>query len=331
MTADLVNVAVHLGPDDLREALRHDARLGLTAEPKWMAPVWFYDERGSELYEEITRLPEYYPFRVERDLLVTSADEIATAADAAVLVELGSGTSEKTRALLRAMGSSPNGLVGYVGFDVSEAHLRAAAEGVAEDFRIEVHAIMGDFQEHLEAVPRSTAPRLVAFLGSTIGNLDPGQRQRFLAQIADLLEPDDSFLLATDLAKPVGRMLAAYDDAAGVTAAFNRNLLTVLNRELGATFDASQFEHVALWDAEQSRIEMRLRATTALKVEVPELDLIVSFYEGEELRTEISTKFTPDQVTGELTAAGLEVVDAWTDPAGDYLLTLARSARESSG
>jgi L-histidine N-alpha-methyltransferase len=321
-----VSVDVQLGPDDLREALRRDARQGLLSEPKWMSPVWFYDERGSELYEEITRLPEYYPFRVERDLLVASAGEIAEAAGASVLVELGSGTSEKTRALLRAMDRCSSGLAGYVGFDVSEAHLRAAAEGVADDFGIEVHAIMGDFGEHLEAVPDCTAPRLVAFLGSTIGNMHPGDRRSFLAEIAALLKPEDGFLLATDLAKPVERMVAAYDDSAGVTAAFNCNLIAVLNRELGASFDPDLFDHVVVWNAERSWIEMRLRATTDMKVELPALDTTVAFAEGEEMRTEISTKFTPDQVAAELADAGLATVATWTDDAGDYLLTLARPA-----
>lgn len=326
----LVRVDVQLGPNDLREALRRDALQGLSSEQKGMSPVWFYDERGSELYEEITRLPEYYPFQVERDLLLASAGEIAAAADAAVLVELGSGTSEKTRALLTAMRGAPSGLGGYVGFDVSEAHLRVAAKGVAEDFGIEVHAVMGDFHEHLDAVPDSAASRLVAFLGSTIGNLEPDQRRVFLGQVGNLLKPGDHFLLATDLVKSEERMLAAYDDPTGVTAAFNRNLLSVLNRELGASFDASRFEHVALWDAEQSRIEMRLRAISEHKVELPELDLIISFHKGEEMRTEISTKFTPDQVAAELAGAGMDIVDTWSDAAGDYLLTLARTADSST-
>jgi L-histidine N-alpha-methyltransferase len=319
-----VTVDVQLGPDDLRTALRHDARVGLTDSPKWMPPVWFYDERGSVLYEEITRLPEYYPFRAERELLGRSAGEIAEAARAQVLVELGSGTSEKTRLLLDAMDRSPAGLAGYVAFDVSEAPLRAAADTIAGELGIGVHAIVGDFHDHLDAIPDVDLPRLVAFLGSTIGNLEPAQRKGFLAGVGALLNPDDRFLLATDLVKPSDRLVAAYDDAAGVTAEFNRNLLHVLNRQLGATFDPGQFDHVAHWDATERWIEMRLRARSAMTVDVPALELQVDFAEGEQMRTEVSAKFTAEQVRRELGAAGMATIAGWTDPAGDYLVTLAR-------
>ena len=324
LTPGRVTVDVRLVPDDLRAALRRDARAGLTATPKAMPPVWFYDDRGCELYEAITRTPEYYPFRAERDLLRARASDIAAAAGATVLVELGSGTSEKTRLLLDAMAGAPAGLEGYVPFDVAEATLRTAARAVADDLGIGVHAVVGDFHEHLDDIPDVDAPRLVAFLGSTIGNLDPAQRARFLGEVANLLRPSDRFLLATDLVKPPDRLVAAYDDAAGVTAAFNLNLLAVLNRELGADFDLGRFRHRALWDATERRIEMRLQATAEVTVKVPELDLLVEFAAGEEMRTEISTKFTPDQVAGELEAAGMAVAGRWTDPAGDYLLTLAR-------
>jgi L-histidine Nalpha-methyltransferase len=319
-----VSVDVQLGADELRLAMRRDALVGLSARPKWMPPVWFYDDRGSELYEQITRLPEYYPFRTERALLRAVAGEIAGAARSEVLVELGSGTSEKTHVLLEAMHGSPAGLSGYVAFDVSEATLRSAAATVSDEFGIGVHAIVGDFHSHLDAIPDVGRPRLVAFLGSTIGNLDPEQRATFLGGVGRLLQPDDRFLLATDLVKPVERLVAAYDDAAGVTAEFNRNLLHVLNRELGATFDPSRFTHVARWNAEQSWIEMRLRARGAMGVVVRALGMRVDFAPDEEMRTEISTKFTPDGVRTELAAAGMAVVDTWTDPAGDYLLTLAR-------
>jgi L-histidine Nalpha-methyltransferase len=319
-----VSVDVQLAPDDLRLALRRDALIGLSARPKWMPPVWFYDDRGSALYEQITRLPEYYPFRAERALLRAMAGEIAGAARAEVLVELGSGTSEKTHVLLDAMDSCPTGVAGYVAFDVSEATLRSAARTVADEFGIGVHAIVGDFHDHLAAIPDVGRPRLVAFLGSTIGNLDPEQRATFLGTVGGLLRPDDRFLLATDLVKPVERLVAAYDDSAGVTAEFNRNLLHVLNRELGAMFDVSRFVHVARWDAEHSRIEMRLRARGMNGVVVRGLGMRVDFADGEEMRTEISTKFTPEAVAGELATAGMAVVERWTDPAGDYLLTLAR-------
>lgn len=319
-----VTVDVRLVPADLQAALRRDALAGLSATPKVMPPVWFYDDRGCELYEAITRTPEYYPFRAERELLARSSAEIAAAAGATVLVELGSGTSEKTRLLLDAMAAAPAGLTGFVPFDVAEATLRDAAESVAAEMGIGVHAVVGDFHEHLDGIPEVDAPRLVAFLGSTIGNFEPEQRARFLAEVAALLAPSDRFLLATDLAKSADRLVAAYDDAAGVTAAFNLNLLAVLNRELGADFDLGRFRHVAVWDAERSRIEMRLAATERMTVKVPEIDLVAEFAAGEEMRTEISTKFTADGVTDELTAAGMAVEGRWTDPAGDYLVTLAR-------
>jgi L-histidine N-alpha-methyltransferase len=321
-----VAVDVRLRPADLQAALRRDARAGLSATPKSMPPVWFYDDRGCELYEAITRTPEYYPFRAERELLTRSAGEIAAAAGATVLVELGSGNSEKTRLLLDAMAAAPAGLAGYVPFDVAEATLRDAAQAVATELGIWVHAVVGDFHEHLDDIPDGDAPRLVAFLGSTIGNFEPDQRARFLGEVAALLDPSDRFLLATDLAKPVDRLVAAYADGAGVTAAFNRNLLAVLNRELDADFDLARFTHVARWDAVHSRIEMRLEATEPMTVKVPEIDLVVEFAAGEQMRTEISTKFTPDQVADELAGAGLAVDGRWTDPAGDYLVTLARLA-----
>jgi L-histidine Nalpha-methyltransferase len=321
-----VTVDVRLVPDDLRRALRRDARAGLTATPKTMPPVWFYDDRGCELYEQITRTPEYYPFRTERDLLRRSAGEIAEAAEATVLVELGSGTSEKTRVLLDAMAAGTAGLAGYVPFDVAEGTLRSAAEAVAEDFGIGVHAVVGDFHEHLEDIPDVDGSRLVAFLGSTIGNFAPARRARFLTEVAGLLGPSDRFLLATDLVKPVDRLIAAYDDAAGVTAAFNGNLLAVLNRELGADFPVDRFEHLAAWDADNRWIEMRLRATQAMRVTLPALDLAVDFARGEQMRTEISAKFTIEQVRDELGRAGMRVTGMWTDPAGDYLVTLARPA-----
>jgi len=319
-----VTVDVQVVRADLQAALRRDARIGLGATPKWMPPVWFYDDRGSALYEEITRLPEYYPFRTEATLLQRAAGEIAEAAEARVLVELGSGTSEKTRLLLDAMASAGAGLGGYVPFDVSEATLRAAAEAIAGDLGIGVHAIVGDFHEHLDEIPDLGEPRLVAFLGSTIGNFAPAQRQQFLTELRTVLDASDRFLLATDLVKDAGRLVAAYDDAQGVTAEFNRNLLHVLNRELEADFLPERFAHVAAWDPDECWIEMRLRATEAMIVRLAAIDMTVKFAAGEEMRTEISAKFTPERVRSELAAAGFEVTGQWTDPAGDYLLTLGR-------
>ncbi len=319
-----VTVDVRLVPDDLRRALRRDARAGLSARPKTMPPVWFYDDRGCELYEEITRTPEYYPFRTERDLLRRAAGEIVDAAGATVLVELGSGTSEKTRLLLDAMAAGTAGLEGYMPFDVADGTMRAAAQAVADEMGIGVHAVVGDFHEHLDEIPDVDSPRLVAFLGSTIGNFTPQQRRSFLDEVAGMLGPSDRFLLATDLVKPVHRLEAAYDDAAGVTAEFNLNLLSVLNRELAADFDPDRFRHRSVWDPDNRWIEMRLEATEDMAISVSALDLSVEFTAGEQMRTEISTKFTFDQVRRDLRLAGMRVTAVWTDPAGDYLLTLAR-------
>ncbi len=321
-----VTVDVQLLPGDLHAALLRDARVGLGATPKSMPPVWFYDDRGSALYEDITRLPEYYPFRTEATLLRRAAGEIAEAAKARVLVELGSGTSEKTRLLLGAMASASAGLDGYVPFDVAEATLRGAAEAIATDVGIGVHAVVGDFHEHLDGIPELGEPRLVAFLGSTIGNFAPAQRRDFLTELRAVLDASDRFLLATDLVKDTGRLVAAYDDARGVTAEFNRNLLHVLNRELDADFAPERFAHVAAWDPDEQWIEMRLRATEAMSVRLAAIGMTVEFAAGEEMRTEISAKFTPERVRSELAAAGLEVTGIWTDPDGDYLLTLARPA-----
>jgi L-histidine N-alpha-methyltransferase len=318
-----VRVDVHLAATDLTDALRADARRGLTSTPKDLPPKWFYDDRGSQLFDEITRLEEYYPTRRERSILEARADEIAAASGADTLIELGSGTSEKTRLLLDAFARA--GLLRrFVPFDVSEQTLRDAATAISgEHPGIEVHAVVGDFERHLDRLPGG-GRRLVAFLGGTIGNLPPAARAEFLAAIAAGLAPGDSFLLGTDLVKEVDRLVRAYDDTAGVTAAFNRNVLSVINRELGADFQIEAFEHVARWNADDEWIEMWLRSPVAQTVKVPELDLVVEFGAGEEMRTEISAKFRRDKVQTELAAAGLELSEWWTDPEGDFALSLAR-------
>ncbi|MCU1426145.1 MAG: hypothetical protein JWL83_145 [Actinomycetia bacterium] len=317
-----LTVDVRIKPGDRRALLERDVREGLTKEAKSLPAVWFYDERGSELFDEITRLPEYYPTRAERAILVPYADEIATAAKADTLVELGSGTSEKTRTLLDAMARTGE-LVRFVPFDVSEEILRDAARDIAAAYGIEVSAVVGDFNRHLDAIPRD-GRRLVAFLGSTIGNFTPTQRNRFYVDLDCNMDYEDRLLLGTDLVKPVPRLLAAYDDSAGVTAAFNRNVLSVLNAELGGNFDLDAFEHVAVWNEQERWIEMRLRARTAQTVDLASLDLRVHFEQGETLLTEISAKFTRGQVQDELWEAGFVVDQTWTDPDGDFLLTLAR-------
>ncbi|MYV49747.1 L-histidine N(alpha)-methyltransferase [Streptomyces sp. SID2888] len=320
-------------PEDATDAaLRADVLLGLTrpqdlgpAFPtgtpllKTLPPKWFYDARGSELFEKITELPEYYPTRAEREILVARAGEIASATRARTLVELGSGSSEKTRHLLDAL----TGLRTYVPVDVSESALTGAGQALlAERPGLEVHALITDFTAGL-TLPETPGPRLVAFLGGTIGNLVPAEREVFLASVRSLLTPGDALLLGTDLVKEPSVLVAAYDDAAGVTAEFDKNVLAVVNRELGADFDLDAFAHVALWDAGNEWIEMRLRALTAQTVKVPALDLAVDFAAGEELRTEVSAKFREGGVRRELAVAGLDLTHWWTDGEGRFALSLS--------
>jgi L-histidine N-alpha-methyltransferase len=304
-------------------SLEEDARRGLTAAPKDIPPKWFYDDRGSELFDEITRLPEYYPTRCERAILDARAGDIVQRAGGDTLVELGSGTSEKTRLLLDAMRQA--GLLHrFVPFDVSKQTLHDAAAAIETEYPgIDVQPVVGDFTVDLDTIPNS-GRRLVAFLGGTIGNLLPAVRAQFLADISALLSPGDHFLLGTDLVKDIARLEAAYDDDAGVTAEFNKNVLKVMNRQLDASFDLDAFEHVAVWDDEQEWIEMRLRSTREQVVPVRALELEVPFAEGEEMRTEVSAKFRRDGIESELAAAGMELVEWWTDDNNDFALSLSR-------
>ena len=326
VTTDAANVRVdvHLTPEDVADALATDVRLGLSATPKTLPPKWFYDDRGSELFDAITRLPEYYPTRAERSVLVTHAADIAAETGADTLVELGSGTSEKTRLLLDALAEGGT-LRRFAPFDVSEATLRHAALAVAGEYDIDVHAVVGDFERHLDQLPDG-GTRLVAFLGGTIGNLAPTERAAFLAELASGLADGDTLLLGTDLVKDVARLEAAYDDAAGVTADFNRNVLRVINRSVDADFEPEAFDHVARWEGEPAWIEMRLRARDAQVVHVRAIDLTVAFDAGEELRTEISAKFTRERLEGDLSATGLRLVRWLTDPEELFALTLSRRA-----
>lgn len=317
-----VIVDVHLAPSSAAEALRADVLRGLTATPKTLPPKWFYDERGSELFDQITRLPEYYPTRAERSILVEHAGDVAAACGADTLVELGSGTSEKTRLLLTALRGA-GGLARFVPFDVDPSVLRAAGAAVAREYPgVAVHAVVGDFERHLPLLPGG-GRRLVAFLGSTIGNFEPAPRAEFLRSLASTLTAGDSFLLGTDLVKDPARLVAAYDDSGGVTAAFDRNVLAVVNRELKADFDLDAFDHVARWDAGAEWVEMRLRSRRAQTVSIAALDLTVDFAEGEQMRTEVSAKFRRDRVEGELAAAGLRMTEWWTDADGDFGLSLS--------
>ncbi|SOD80741.1 L-histidine N(alpha)-methyltransferase [Streptomyces sp. Ag109_G2-15] len=300
-------------------ALRADVLEGLGSNPRHLPPKWLYDARGSELFEEITGLPEYYPTRAEREILVDRAADIAAATGARTLVELGSGSSEKTRHLLAAL----TGLDTYIPVDVSQSALeQAGLRLLHERPGLHVHALVADFQHGLR-LPPAPGPRLVAFLGSTIGNLPPAERAEFLRAVAGMLSPGDAFLLGTDLVKDPDVLVPAYDDAAGVTAEFNKNVLGVLNRELGADFDASAFDHVALWDAENEWIEMRLRARRQLTAKIPSLDLVLHFEAGDDIRTEISAKFRQEGVRRELAAVGLDMRRWWTDSAGRFALSLA--------
>ena len=319
MHADL---EVHLAPSSYLAALRADVSSGLTAEPKTLPPKYFYDARGSELFDEITRLPEYYPTRAETLILRQHAEDIARVSQARTLVELGSGTSAKTRLLLRAL-TEAGTLDRFVPFDVDLVVLTQAAELISAEYpQLTVAPVIGDFEEHLTMLAGGER-QMIAFLGSTIGNLEPVARGRFLREVSSVLRPGDTFLLGTDLVKDAGRLQRAYDDSAGVTAAFNRNVLTVVNRELGADFDVDAFEHVAVWDAEHEWIEMRLLSTREQQVRVEDLGLQVRFETGEQMRTEISAKFHPDGVAEELGRVGLRVVQFWTDPDGDFGLSLA--------
>ncbi|MER6220676.1 L-histidine N(alpha)-methyltransferase [Streptomyces sp900105755] len=307
-------------PEDATDAaLRADVLTGLTATPKTLPPKWFYDARGSELFEQITELPEYYPTRAEREILIARSGEIAAASGARTLVELGSGSSEKTRLLIDAL----TGLEVYVPVDVSESALTQAGEAlVAERPGLSVHALIADFTGRLE-LPETPGPRLLVFLGGTIGNLLPAERAEFLASVRRRLAPGDALLLGTDLVKDEEVLVRAYDDAAGVTAEFNKNVLAVVDRELDADFDPEAFDHVALWDADNEWIEMRLRSRVAQTVKVPALDLAVDFAAGEELRTEVSAKFRRAGVTAELAGAGLELTHWWTDAQGRFALSLS--------
>jgi len=315
-------IEVHLEASHMRSALASDVAVGLTSCPKELPPKWFYDETGSNLFDAITRLPEYYPTRRERQILRRRAVDIAVLSGANTVVELGSGTSEKTRLLLDAFAEAGQ-LARFVPFDVDETTLRRAAEAIAAEYpQATVHAVVGDFEHHLGTLP-DEGRRLVAFLGGTIGNLTPKQRAQFLGDLSSGLHPGDSLLLGTDLIKDVARMRAAYDDSQGVTAEFNRNVLRVINRELSADFVPERFAHVAVFDPEQEWMAISLRATAAHAVTVSGIDLTVDFEENELMRTEISAKFRRAGIESELAAAGLALNRWWTDPGGDFALSLS--------
>ena len=323
ITREQIAIDVHLPEGGPLAGLAVDARMGLSAPFKELPPKYFYDERGSILFEEITRLPEYYPTRAEREILDRHGEEVVAAAEPSTLMELGSGSALKTRRLLDAMRDAGS-LEAYVPVDISEEITRHTAGQLVEEYPgLRVHGVICDYETHLERVPREPGG-LIAFLGGTIGNFQPQIRRSFLARIASLMYPEDRFLLGTDLVKDRDRLEAAYNDSAGVTAEFNKNVLQVLNRELGADFDPAAFVHLAFWDELNSWIDIRLRSLARQTVTIPTLGMEVEFADGEEMRTEISAKFTRDQLEAVYREVGLEIVDWWTDPEDLFALSLAR-------
>ena len=323
LSTEAILVESYVGHGEER-ALADDVLDGLTRPFKELPPKHFYDATGAELFDRICELPEYYPTRAERAILEQCSAEIVATNGAAELVELGSGTAAKTRLLLAAMAEAGT-LCRYVPVDVTETMVLECADALVDEFPgLRVHGIVGDFERHLNHVPPPEGPRVVAFLGGTIGNFTPGSRRRFLRGLAKLLRPGvDHLLLGADLVKDPAIIEAAYDDDAGVTAEFNRNVLRVINRELDADFDVDAFDHVAFFDREREWIEMRLRAQRRMDVEVRKLGLKVAFAPREELRTEISAKFTVDRLGGDLAAAGLDLREVLTDPDELFALSLS--------
>jgi len=319
-----VTVEVRLPPGGPLSGMAADVRAGLTKPFKELSPRYFYDERGSELFERITELPEYYPTRAERAILEANSPELVSAAGCpATLIELGSGSAQKTRVLLDAM-RDVGCLKAYAPVDISEEITRDTAERIASEYGITVHGLVCDFEQDLERLPLA-GPRVIALLGGTIGNFEPAQRASFLRRVANLLGPEDHFLLGTDLVKDRETLEGAYNDSTGVTAEFNKNVLAVLNHELGADFNLDLFEHTAFWDADNLWIDIRLRSLRRQVVGIADLDMLVPFDRGEEMRTEISTKFAREGLEGIYHEAGLELTDWWTDPQGLFGLSLARA------
>ena len=319
-----IRIDVQLDEQQWGKHLAEQTREGLISPTPWMPPVWFYDERGSDLFDQITRLPEYYPTEAERAILAVHSDEIASITNANTLVELGSGTSDKTRLLIDAL-RRHGSLQTFGPMDCAESTLRDASEQIAAQHPgLVISGLVGDFNAHLAHLPRG-GNRLIAFLGSTIGNFNPEGRAAFLAHLGSIADPGDYILLGTDLVKSESRLEDAYNDSQGVTAEFNLNALAVMNRELDADFDLAGFKHHAPWVADKSRIEMRLIALGEQHVSIPGLGITLAIADGEWIQTEVSTKFTAPQVASELAGVGLDVVRQWTDPAGDFLVTLARA------
>jgi L-histidine N-alpha-methyltransferase len=318
-----ITIAVHTLGRDSRVEFIDDVRQGLTRTPKTLQPRWFYDDRGCELFDEITLLPEYYQTRTEMAILQRHARDIMERVRPASIVEVGAGSCTKSRVLIRAakgMGS----LWTFVPFDISEATLRRSATELSEEFDdLTVYCVTGEFDHHLSQIPRF-GRQLIVFLGSTIGNFEASEAQRFLSDVRRLMRPGDHFLIGVDLVKEPAQLIAAYDDSRGITADFNRNLLTRINRELEGDFDVEAFSHAILWNGPEHRIEMYLRSNVAQTVTVRGADLVASFNKDEMLRTEVCTKYTRSTIETMLQAVGVDAVDWYTDPENRFGLLLAR-------
>jgi L-histidine N-alpha-methyltransferase len=301
------------------ERMAEDIRAGLLGAPKDLSPwpKYLYDEEGSDIFEEITILPEYYQTRTELSILEEKAPEIIAGTQCREMVELGSGSASKTRTLLDAMMAAGEGPVRYVPLDVSESALEASANRLLEEYpALEISGFVGDFDYALEPLLARSAGRsgrLVVFLGGTIGNFTPERRKAFLDRLRAGLEKGDYLLIGIDLVKDPRVLEAAYDDAAGVTARFNKNLLNVLNRRLDASFDPDLFDHRSVYNAGKTRVEMWLDSKVAQKVPVEALSLEVPFEEGEGIRTEISTKFTRESAGAMFGESGFELLKLYTD------------------
>lgn len=306
-------------------SLADDVRAGLLARPRTLLPKYFYDDHGSRLFEDICATPEYYPSRTEAALLAAHGRDIIERSRCDQLLELGSGSSRKTRHLLDACDSLGH-VCSYWPFDVSAQMMLDAGAALVADYPwLDVHALIGDYTGGLENLPLpDDGRRLIAFLGGTLGNFEPEPARRMLEQIAALMRDDDRLLLGVDRVKDSATLEAAYDDSAGITAEFNRNVLRVLNRELGADFPLGEYRHRAVFEREHSRIEMRLRAARAHRVSVSSLDAVIDMEAGEEIVTEFSYKFTPETLADTLAAAGLTIDCHFEADAGAYSLLLAQ-------
>jgi L-histidine N-alpha-methyltransferase len=313
----------HLNDEGFFDHMADDVREGLSSMPKTIPPKYFYDAAGSELFERITEQPEYYPMREEGKLLTSIADELMASLRPAQVVELGSGSSTKTRALLDA-GRAQGSLQSYVAFDVSESIIVEAGEALERRYPgLELHGIVGDFQRHLETIPEASGRRLVLFLGSTIGNLYRDQRIELLSQIREILGPEDYLLLGTDLVKDTLIIVPAYNDSAGVTAAFNRNMLRSINNGLDGDFDPNAFEHEAIFNHAEARIEMHLRPRTKQVATLKAIEMEVVVTPDETIWTECSHKFTRETVAEMLAAAGLQLREWYAAPGDMFGLSLS--------